>query len=428
MAGNLLQTLYNLVDAFFLGKLGKAALSAPSISFPIVFFLVVFAFGFSMAGTTLISQSKGKNDREKIDFYLGQTTTVMVIVGVLVSILGFVLTPSLLKLLSVPEDAYLFTRQYMRIIFTGLPFMFMAFILQAALHGIGDSITPLIVLGSTVLLNIALDPICIFGFAFVPAMGVRGAAIATVVSRFVGSFVACIILIRGRRGVQLRIGAMRLQGPALRLLLKIGVPASISQGVSALGFTVLQGIVNSFGTSVIAAFGIGNRIISLFNMPAMGFSRATAVVVGQRLGAKDKSHAWLALKQSAISILVFITAGMLFMFFRGSTLVRIFIDDPDVLTYGKELFRIVSISVIFFTLFTVLMGALQGAGETRPGMYLNIARVWVFRAPIAYLLGNEVGPQGIWWSMFISNFVVAIVGIFIVMRGRWMDRLDPDAI
>ena len=430
MAGNLLQTMYNLVDAFFLGKLGKVAISAPSVAFPIIFFLAVFAFGFSTAGTTLISQAKGKNDREKIDFYLGQLTTVMVSLAILVSILGISLATPLLRLLSVPEEAFHYARQYMTIIFIGLPFMFFAFVLQAALHGIGNSVTPLIVQGITVGLNVILDPLLIFGPAFFPKWGVSGAAIATVIARVVSSAIAFIILIRGKKGVRLTLSNMVPNRSALKLLFKIGFPASVGQGVSALGFTVLQGVVNSFGTAVIAAFGVGNRIISLFNMPAMGFSRATAVLVGQSLGAKNLHQAKQVIKLSVIIILIFIVTGMGFMFFEGAAFVRVFVDDPDVLALGGSLFRIVSTGVVFFALFTVLMGALQGAGDTKPVMVLNVARLWVLRVPLAYLLGYvlELGPNGIWYAMLVSNLITAAIGFLVVKRGKWQYTINPDKI
>ena len=430
MGGNLLHTLYNLVDTFFLGKLGKEAIAAPSIAFPIIFFLVVFAFGFSTAGTTLISQSKGKKDQEKIDFYLGQVATIMIGSAFLVSAIGIIFADSLLKLLAVPEETFLNAYQYMTIIFIGLPFMFMSFVLQSALHGIGDSITPLLIQALTVTLNIVLDPLLIFGIGFFPRLEVQGAAIATVISRLVSSAIALTILLRGKKGLHLSFRNLKPQKKAIKLILKIGLPASVGQGVSALGFTVLQGVVNSFGTATIAAFGVANRIMSLFNMPAMGFSRATAVLVGQRLGAKDRRQAWQVMKLSVLIVGVFIVIGMAFLFFRGAVLVRIFIDDPEVLNLSTTLFRIITLGTVFYTLFTVMMGGLQGAGDTKPVMCLSAARVWVLRFPLAYLLGYTfaLGANGIWYSMLISNLLIAVAGFFIVGRRKWMTALNPEEI
>jgi putative MATE family efflux protein len=430
MAGNLLQTLYNLADAFFLGKVSKEALSAPSISFSIVFFLIVFGMGFAAAGTTLISQAKGKGDRGKQDFYLGQMTTMLMISGVATTIIGLLLTNFLLRVLQVPQEAYLYTKQYMTIIFMGLPFMYMTFILASSLQGIGDSLTPLYIQIFTVLFNVALDPLLIFGWGPIPAMEVKGAAIATVTARALASFISLYILVKGKRGIQLHFQNLKPQRKAVGLLIKIGLPNSIGQGLTALGFTTLQGIVNSFGTSVIAAFGIGNRIVGMFNMPAMGFSQATAVLVGQSLGAKKKDQAKLVVRYSLYTIFVFITLGMILTFFKGNLFVRFFINDPEVIEHGVTLFRILSPSVIFFALFTVLSGAFRGAGDTKPIMFLNVARLWGLRVPFAYLFSILLawGPSGIWSAMFLSNIVMFIIGYIMLKSNRWLHKLDPDSI
>ena len=430
MLGNFLQMLYNLADSYFLGKIGKEALSAPSISMNLIFFLIIFAFGFSSAGTTLISQSLGKGDRRKTDFYLGQMTILLIIVASIISVLGIVFTDNLLRLMQVPADTFQYTSDYLKIILAGIPFMFMSFILRSALQGIGDSVTPLIVQSVTVFLNIILDPIFIFGFGPIPAMTVRGAAYATVLARMVASIIAIVILLKGSKGIKLHFADMVPDKKAIRLLLKIGLPSSIGQGISALGFTVLQGVVNGFGTAVIAAFGIGNRIIGLFNMPAMGISQATSVLVGQNLGAKNYSNVRKIVKHSFITILIFISIGMIFTFFKGNSLVKFFVDDPDVIYHGAMLFKIVSPSVIFFALFTVANGALQGAGDTRPIMILNIVRLWGLRVPVVFFLVafTALGPVSIWIGMFSSNLLVAAASLILLSRGKWMYILNPDEI
>ena len=430
MLGNFLQMLFNIVDAYFLGKLGKVALSAPSISFTIVVFLVIFGFGFSMAGTTLISQAKGKGDQKKVDFYLGQTTTVLLLGSILIAVLGVVFAPPLLRLLQVPEEAFAYTQRYLRIVLAGLPFMFMAFVLQSCLQGIGDSMTPLVLQAITVGLNVGLDPLLIFGVGPFPRMEVTGAAVGTVISRGIGSAIALAVFIRGRRGMKLTLSNMIPRRDSMKLLLKIGIPTSLGQGISALGFTVLQGVVNSLGTAVIAAFGVGNRIIGLFNMPAMGISRAAGVLVGQNLGAKDRNGALRAARLSIASILAFIVPSMTFTFFLGNHFVRFFIDDPEVIAYGVAMFRLISPAVVFFALFTVFMGAFQGGGDTKPIMVLNILRLWGFRVPLAYALSILVGigPSGIWIAMVFSNVATAIIGFVLFQSKRWMEKLDPDMI
>jgi len=430
MGANLLQTLYNLADTFFLGRLGKEQVSAPTIAFNIIMFLIVFAGGMGMAGTTLISQSKGKQDQDKVDYYVSQTFTGMLLLSILLGGIGLLLMRPILLLLQVPDSVYPYVLSYMRIIFMGLPFMFLSFILRSVLQGIGDSITPLKIQIVTIVLNVILDPLLIFGIGPFPALSVAGAAIATVIARFSGSVIALYILISGRKGVQLKKKYLKPRKQALMLIGKIGIPASIGHGISALGFTVLQGLVNTLGAAVIAAFGIGSRIINSFNMPAMGISQATAVLVGQNLGAKKPDEAGRIVGKAVKAVLIFIVTGMTLTFFFGRHLVQFFIDDPEVIALGAQQFRIVSVSVVFFSVFTVLNGAFQGGGDTKPIMILNISRLWLVRVPLAYLLIFTAGwgAAGIWWAMFASNFSVAAVNIILFRTGRWKYQLNPDTI
>lgn len=430
MLNNLLQMLYNLVDAFFLGRIGPAAVAAASISFTMIFFMVVFALSFSMAGTTLIAQSKGKGDMERANFYAGQTTTILMAMSVAVTALGLLFTPALLRVMNVPAEAFEYTRQYMTIIFAGMPFMFVSFLLRALLQGVGNGTTPLIVQFVTILLNVVLDPLLIFGIGPFPALEVAGAAYATVLSRMVAAGVSLLILIRGSNGIKLRVANLKPETAAMRRIVRIGFPAAIGQAVPAFGFTVLQGIVNTLGTSVVAAFGIGNRIVSLFNMPAIGFSQATTSIVGQRLGAKRPDEAVEAVKQSVFTVGVFIVIGMTLTFFFGGSFIRFFVDDPDVIAYGADLFRILSPSVVIFALFTVSLGAFQGGGDTKPVMILNIARLWGLRVPLSYLLalGLSWGPVGVWWSMFASNLLTAVAGFLWLRRGTWLRKINVDEL
>jgi putative MATE family efflux protein len=357
-------------------------------------------------------------------------TFIVLTASVLISIIGLIIAKPFLFLLQVPDEAFTYTYQYITIIFSGLPFMFMLFIFQAAMQGLGDAVTPLFVQLFTVVLNIALDPVLIFGIGLFPELEVQGAAIATVFSRFTGSVISLIILVRGTKGLQLQLKYIKPEKKAVRLLFKIGLPASLGQGISALGFTVLQGVVNSFGTAVVAAFGIGTRVIGLFNMPAIGMARATTSLVGRCLGAKDQELAKKVLVQSAVSISVFITIGMTITFFFGASVMKFFVNEPDVIRHGVSMFRIISVSVVAFALFTVMTGALQGSGDTKPVMYLNIIRLWGFRVPLAFLLSLilNLGPLGIWIAMFISNFLTAVSGFIYIKRGSWLNKINPDTI
>ncbi|MBL8966490.1 MAG: MATE family efflux transporter [Spirochaetaceae bacterium] len=425
MAGSLVETLYNLTDAFFLGKLGATEISAPSIAFPIVFFLIVFGSGLSGAGTTLIAQSKGRGDPKKMSFYLNQMVLILGVAALLLSLVGLVLSRPLLGLLKTPPEVFEAAASYLTIIFAGMPFMFAYFALQASFTAVGDSFTPLWVHLVAVGVNVILDPLLIFGLGPFPRLEVAGAAIATVLSQGVAAVISIAILARGRHGLRLSPGEMRPRADAVKLFLRIGLPSSVGQGLSALGFAVLQGVVNFFGASAIAAFGVGNRIISLFDIPAHGIASAATSLSGQALGARDEARAHRVVRVALVACLVFLTPPLVASFFFGGGLVRFFVNDAEAIRLGGIMFRVVSPSVLLFGLYLVITGAFQGAGATKIIMVLAVVRLWAIRVPLASLLafGFGIGPVSIWYAMFVSNAVTALAGFVYYKKGSWQGAL-----
>jgi putative MATE family efflux protein len=429
MAGNLLQTLYNMADTFFLGKLGKEAISAPSITMNISNFIIVFGAAFSIAGTTMISQVYGadRNNRERIDSLASQVFLVNFTMSIAVTVFGVAMTKPLLLLMQVPSGlTFDYTVQYMTITFFTMPLLFGDFVLRTTLQGIGDSLTPLYVQTTAVVLNVALDPLFIFGWGPIPAMEVEGAAWATLLARSVSCTVSMLLLFGGYRGVRVRLPLMRPEKRVISLLVRIGLPSSIGQSVSSLGFAVLQGVVNSFGPAVIAAFGVGNRIQSVFHMPARGISQGVSILTGKKLGAGDiegaSSVAWRGLLISGI----FVGVGMTLVLLFGEQVITFFVNDPEVIEHGVRMFKYTAPMVVCFALYTAVLGAFQGGGKTRPVMVMNIVRLWGLRVPLAYVLPLlfGIGVHGLWLAMLASNVVVAIWSIWLFSRGSWRVTLD----
>lgn len=429
MLANTLQTLYNLVDSWYLGRLGSQALSAPSITNNISNFLIVFGTGFSIAGTTLISQAWGndRNNRQRIDFLASQVFFINIVMSLVVVGLGVSLTVPLCTLLQVPEGLTMeYTTTYMRLTFLGMPFMFTDMILRATLQGMGDSVTPLYVQGGAVLVNALLDPLFIFGWGPIPAMGVAGAAIATNISRFFSFSAGLFILLSGRKGIQVRKAYLKPEKETWSLIMRIGFPSAVGQAISSLGFAVVQGVVNTFGPSTIAAFGVGNRITNLINMPAMGISQGASVVIGKKLGQRDVDQAQKTIRLSLLCIGIFSTLGMTLCFIFGAQLIHFFVDDPVAQAEGVNFFRILSISNVAFAFFTVITGAFRGGGVTKPIMMLNMVRLWALRVPLSYLLPKlfGLGSTGCWWAMHISNMVTFLWAFILYRKGTWKQTLD----
>lgn len=430
IANNLIEVLYNLVDAFFLGKLGTAEISAPSIAFSIQLFLIVFGTGISGAGMTLIARAKGQGDRERMNFYMNQTLLFLLVISFFLSTLGFALAKPILSLLGTPPEVFGFALTFMRISFLGLPFTFIYYAFQASHTAIGDSFSPLRVHLLSIGINAVLDPFLIFGLGPFPALGVAGAAIATVFSQGVAAALCLLSLARGRGGLRLNWAQMRPTRAAWALLTEIGLPSSLGQGLSSLGFTVLQGLVNGFGPAAIAAFGVGNRITGLFDLPARGIANATTALSGQALGAGDEAKARRIVRLGLIACLAFMTPLLVASVLWGGDLVKFFVNDPEAIRLGDLMFKITSPSVLMFGLFLVLTGAYQAAGATKVIMVLSVVRLWVIRVPLAYVLVRLTGsgPLSIWYAMFFSNSLTALAGFLYYRRGSWLVVLKSRGI
>ncbi len=421
MLSHMLQTLYNLADAFWLGKLGRQALTAPTITMHVVFVGFAFAMGLGAAGTTLVSQYKGAGMEDKAARVGGQLLVLLTGLGLVLGIAGFILTPQLLKLLQTPPDAWKMTYDYMRYIWAGIPLMFIFTVYQGVSTGLGDTVGPMQVNLISVILNVILDPILIFGLGPVPAMGVVGAAIATVFCRGIASLIGVSRLLRGRNGFRISVRDMKPDTATLKKILKIGIPVGMGQMGTSLGFTTMIGIVNSFGSAVTAAFGVGNRIIHMAMVPAMGLSQANATAVGQNLGAGNVDRAEKSVKSSLLLIGLILLPVTVLMFFFGGTISRVFVDDPSVIELGRTMFRVTTPSVFVFGFLLVILGSFQGSGHTMPVMVLNMSRLWILRVPGAYILCYVagMGTMGIWWAMFISNTVIALSGWLWFRTGSW---------
>jgi putative MATE family efflux protein len=422
------QTLYNLADTFWLGKLGRQALAAPVISFHIIFFIIAIGIGFSLTATALVSQYIGSDQPEKARQAAGNILVYTVGFAVLLAALALVFERPLLLFLGTPEDTFHSTLIYLRIMLWGMPLAFPFFVYQYTMHGYGDTLSPLKVELISVGLNLAVDPILIFGWLGMPALGVAGAAVATVMTRGLSSLIGLHFLFFRAKGLSLSLRHLRPEPKMLPLMFRIGLPSSVGMSGTSLGFLVLLGIVNAFGSVIISAYGISTRVVHLFMMPAMGVSHAVTAIVGQNLGARQPGRARAAVKLGIRMMLVVIVPAMVLTAILGRQITMFFIpDDPLVHDVGRTMFLIVSPAVVFFGLSAVLNGAFQGSGFTVPVMISNLSRIWLFRIPAVYLLSMVLlgGPAaagaevGIWWGMFVSNFLSFLMIWIWFTRGTW---------
>ncbi len=425
MIGNTMQVLYNLADTFWVGKLGAESVAAISVGFPLVFLLISIGGGITLAGTTLVAQYTGANDRRSTNHVSGQILMFVTFLAIIFSIIGVIFNYKILQLMGAPAAIIEEASQYLNIIFGGVTFMFLFFVFSALLRGYGDTKTPMRMMVASTLLNIVIDPFLIFGWLFFPRLGVAGAAYATVFSRAIVGFLGIYMLFKGNKGISLIKSDLIPDWNLLKKIIKIGVPAAAEQTIIAFGMTILMGIVSNFGAMAVAAYGIGSRILSVVMMPIQGVSMATTTMVGQNLGAQKVDRAEKSTWISSIVIMGLLTLLGLIVVFVPAPIITVFNNNNEVVKYGVEFLRIVGLSFGFLGVRIVIGGSFRGAGNTIAAMILASIALWGLRLPLAqyFSVNLDWGTSGIWWGMFISNLVSAIIGVLWFKRGTWKDNV-----
>lgn len=454
----LMQVGYNLADTFWLGRVGPEAVAALSFSWPLVFLMISVGGGFSVAGTVLVAQNKGAGNHDRVDHIAGQTLSFVFVVALGFAALGYVLAPTLLPYIGTTpgSEVHVYAVEYTRTIFLGLAFVFGFFMFQSLLRGWGDTRTPMYLMAFGVALNVLLDPFFILGFQGNPLFGalglggleawlfdltgfagwsVQGAAVATVLSRGLGAGVGIYLLFSGEVGIHLHPRDLWLRAETVRKIVRIGAPTSVEQSTRALGVTAMTALValSAMNTgaekdAVVAAYGIGSRLLSLVFLPALGLSKATETVVGQNLGAEQDDRAARGVYYAAGLMAAGLAVVSLVSYVFADALVSVFITGADaesVVAIGAEYLHIIAPTFVAMGVFHVVAGGFRGAGSTRTAMVFSLLSLWAFRIPPAYWLVAQVGwgPEAVWYAIAFSNVaaVVAAGGWF--LRGTWKENV-----
>ncbi|WP_435193816.1 MATE family efflux transporter [Natronomonas sp. EA1] len=443
---NLLQTAYNLADTFWLGQYSTTALAAISFAFPMVFLLISLGLGLSVAGSVLVAQNVGAGDERRAEFAASQTVAFAFVAAVLLGVGGYFVVDDLLRFFGAQPATLAAASSYMQVVSLGLPFMFGFFIFVSLMRGYGDTITPMLVMLGTVVLNIALDPFLIFGWSLgplsFPELGITGAAYATVFSRGLAMVVGMGIMFSGTRGVKIRPGDMVPDLAYAKKMLAIGVPASIEGTGRAASVNLLMVIVGAFSTTVVAGFGIGIRVFSVIFLPAIAVARGVETMAGQNIGAGQPDRAEAA-ADFAAKVMFLVLGGLgVVIFLLPTPIVAVFTADPEVIRVGAEFLRYVAPTFGFIGVMRAYTGAFRGAGKTLVAAVIAITFLGLIRLPVAAglsqgigpstlsLLGLEVvvpqllaplGPVGIWWGFVVSNLAGAAIAVAWYKRGTWRD-------
>ena len=419
LVGNLLQQFYNITDSIIVGQfLGKEALAAVSASFFIYYFIISLVIGVGSGTTVVISQLFGAKQYQKVQLAFSSFFIFMLVGGIILSIAGIIFAEPVFRLTNTPEEVIPQAVAYFRI-YIGGTFLFVTFnSIISILRGVGESVRPMLFILITTVLNIAFDLLFILVFKW----GIEGAARATVVSQGIGMCIALAYVNNTHPLLSIKKQDMLFDWKLFKESLKIGLPTSVQQCAIALGLIALLGIVNSFGTNTLTAYGAAGKIDTIITQAILTLSGALAAFCGQNIGAGrlDRVKKGVQFTMYTNIALGLLTFAAVYLF--GNEMMRIFTKDIDVVAIGKEYLLIIGGFFIVHGALNVYNGALRGAGDTLFPMITSLVCLWLIRIPLAYYLSSWLGRIGIWWAIGISITIGLIVTFVYYKIGFWKRR------
>ncbi|VIF96804.1 drug/sodium antiporter, MATE family [Clostridioides difficile] len=419
LIGSLFQQLYNTADSIIVGRfIGKEAMAAVSGANPIMFLLVAALMGVSLGFSILVSQFYGSGDLKKVKATIDTTYILLFIGSILISILGIVFGGPMLRLMNTPESVFSQSKLYLTIIFCGILFSAGYNSVSAILRGLGDSITPLYFLIIATILNIVLD----LTFIVVLKMGVEGVALATIIAQAVSFIISIIYLNKKHEVLKFKIKGIIYDNKIFKDGLRLGLPSGVQQMLFSIGNMALQFLVNSYGTSAMAAFGAGLRIENFISLPIMNLGSAVSTFVAQNIGAGENERVKKGIQESIKMTLVLAVIVIALILLFRENLIALFNTDKDVIKIGSSYLFIIGPFFLFIGTSFVLSSAMKGAGDSMFALISSIVSLWLGRLPASYMLSRFFGTNGIWMGIPFGWTLGLIVTVIYYKKGRWKTK------
>ncbi|MCL1963532.1 MAG: MATE family efflux transporter [Firmicutes bacterium] len=428
LLGNLAQQLYSTVDSIIVGRfVGDDALAAVGASLPVQNLILVLFMAVSTGAGIIVAQYFGAKDREELSKAVGNSILLILIASVITTVLGLALARPMMRLLDTPEAIFEMSCVYLETIFGGMIAVAFYNIVSGILRGMGDSVTPLLYLLVATLLNTVLDYVFVARFGW----GVMGAAVATILSQAVSAVLCVWRLFHMREVLTVNRRTVRLSASRSAQLLRLGMPAGITQGIFSMAMVIVQALTNSMGTTVIACTVAVMRVDGFAMLPNFTFGMATSTFVGQNMGAGHLDRVKEGSRSAVtLSLLVAATLTLSLLVF-GRTMISWFTETEDILNLGVRMLRILAVGYLAMGIMQVYMGILRGAGDTAPSMWISLFNTVALRVPVAYLWAyftrSPQWPKGSPDSLYVSLLVAWVSGAALnylwYRRGGWKHKV-----
>ena len=430
LLANVLQSLNGSVNSIWVGRfLGEAALTATSIANTVMFLLIGAAFGIAMAATILIGHSIGANDLKEAKRVVGTSATFFFGISVATAITGLVITEPILVAMKTPADSLPLAAAYMRVIFLALPCLYMYAFVMSVLRGAGDSKTPFWFMLLSVAIDIALNPVFIFGLGPFPRLGIAGSALATFIAQAV-SLTAMIVHLYRRRNLLVlhrqELRMLRLDWSVIAVLVRKGIPMSAQMLVLSLSGVLMISIVNRFGVDTAAAYGASLQLWNYIQMPAFAVGMGVSAMAAQNVGARKWDRVASIARVGVVYALLLTGSIVLLLELFASHAYALFLPvDSAAMQASAHINRIATPSFVFFGITLVLFGVVRATGAVMaPLITLTIALLAV-RVPLAQAFTERLGADSVWWSFPISSAFAALLAIGYYKLGGWRSAHVP---
>lgn len=426
MISNLIKTLYGITDGIYVARISSEDYAATSFTWPVLYLFIAVGLGVSVAATSLMSQRLGARKLKDCSIYAVHTLILTTVLGVIFSILGVITAPFIVRWMGATGSFEYKSYIFLAINSVGLLFDMIFFGYQSILNSQGRTKSMTIISTISSVTNVLIDPFFIFDNVLgIPGlnMGLAGAAWATVLSKVL-LVVFAIIVVKKESEIEVSFKNFKLDMGIIKHIFSIAIPASLGSSGEAIGFTVLNGFIQSYGTTTLAAFSMGNRLSDIFNQGAIGIGMALTSITGQNIGAGKKERSKDIFKRANIIITFFSLASAIIILLFKDQLLSVFIKDRSDIELWRQASEYMYFSAIitfFMGYFSAINGFFQGVGKTKLTMYLSLARLWALRLPLIMILKSltDLGSTGIWISMLVSNGLTVLIGFIIYKQGQW---------
>ncbi|KSU83251.1 putative efflux protein, MATE family [Fictibacillus enclensis] len=424
---NVMQSAGQLVGMVIIGRwLGVDSVAAISAFFPLFFLLISFVIGIGSGSSILIGQAFGANNEEKLKAIVGTTLTFTFLLGVVLAILGGIFTYEVLRIIGTPDNIIQVSAHYARILFWSLPVLFLYSVYTTFMRGTGDSKTPFYFLVVSTVLNIALMPVFVFGWMGFPETGVYGAAYSSLVSTVV-AFIAMIFYLR-KTSHPLQFDSsiaskLKINKELLKLLLKLGIPSSISMILLSISEIAVISFVNLYGSDATAAYGVVNQVASYVQMPAISLSIAVSIFAAQSIGANQMERLKLVIRSGLL--LNYLLGGtiIILIYLFSRPILSLFLTNGETVDIAHSLLVITLWSYVIMGHSAILNATMRASGTVLWPTILSILPIWLVEVPLAYYLSQYTSLEirGIWVG-YPAAFIVTLALQYAYYRLSWKNK------